>query len=65
MLLRFFWSLGVWIIATLVLYLAGGLLAQVTQETVASIGTFLRDNAGLIGFLCGLVYFFFGSQLRR
>lgn len=65
MIIRFFWALGVWIIVALALYIVGGLLTSIAQETVAQIGAFLRDNAGIIGFLCGLVYFFFGNQLRR
>jgi hypothetical protein len=64
MLLRVLWSLGVWVIATIVCLLLGALLATVGEETVSSIGAFLKSNAGLIGFLCGLVYFFFGSRFH-
>lgn len=54
-------ALAVWIITTLALVLLGGLLIALGQQVTTVVGEFLKDNSLLIGFLCGIVYFFFGS----
>jgi hypothetical protein len=53
-------ALAVWIVVTLVLVLLGGLLITVGQQVTTVVGAFLKDNSLLIGFLCAVVYFFFG-----
>lgn len=65
MLKRIAWSVGVWVIVALALWLLGGLLLHVAEPTTHAIGGFLKAQAGLIGFLCGLVYFFFGDHTVR
>lgn len=65
MLLRILYAIIVWVVAAIVLWLLGGLLLHVTEPTTHAIGGFLKAQAGLIGFLCGLVYFFFGDHTVR
>lgn len=68
MLVKALYAVVVWVVVAILLYLFGGLLMAVTEPTTHAIGAFLREHAGLIGFLCGLAYFFFGTRqpgLRR
>ena len=58
MLWRILTSLGVWAIIWIALALIG--TALISAGSV-SIGTFLVGSASIIGFLFGLMYFFFGS----
>lgn len=50
----------VWVIAALVVAFAGTLLKTVDADQIKTLGEFLVTNAGLIGFLCGAVYFVWG-----
>ena len=60
MLWRILTSVGVWIITTLVAVLLGAFLVTLGQDVTSKIGQFLSANSMIIGFLVGLVYFFFG-----
>lgn len=62
MLLRALWALGVLVITVIVCLLLGALLLTINQETIQSIGNFLKQYAGLIGILAALLYFFFGYR---
>lgn len=55
-------SVIVWLVAAIVVYLLGLLIASFTPAGMVQAGHVLQDNCGLIGLVCGLVYFFFGSS---
>jgi hypothetical protein len=65
MLLRILYAIIVWVVVTIVLWLLGGLLQAVLEPTTRAIGNFLRGSAGLIGFLCAIVWYFFGPGSVR
>lgn len=60
MLIRFILSLVVWLVVAVILELVGSLLGGTT-------GAWLQNNNVLIGFLAGVIYFFFGEgyPIRR
>ena len=60
---KFLLALVVWVVVAIICYLVGGLVA--TIDPVTELGAFLRDHAGLLGFLAGVVYFFFGGDKVR
>jgi len=62
MLLKLLFSLGVWIIVSVVLYLIGGLMLTIVQPPVTQIGAFLKDNSLLIGFVAAVVYLIWGYR---
>lgn len=53
-------ALAVWIVVTLILVLLGSLLVTLGQDVTNRVGLFIKDNSLVIGFLAGLLYFFFG-----
>lgn len=55
MLWKFILAVVVWIVVAIVLEIVGDLLG-------GNIGDWLASNNVLIGFLCGVLYFFFGSD---
>lgn len=65
MIYKAFVALGVWIIVTLLLGLFGSLLITVSSDITVKIGTFLKDNDIILGFVAGLLYFFFGAMLPK
>lgn len=58
-------ALLVLVAAAVVCLLLGGLLQTIQEATANSIGAFLKGNAGLIGFLCGIVWFIWGPYPTR
>ena len=61
MLWRIFTSVGVWIITTLVAVLLGAFLATLGQEVTNKFAQFLTANSMILGFVVGLIWFFFGN----
>jgi len=53
-------SVVVGVVTALVLALLGTLLATVDQETIRSLGSFLKGYSFLFGLLAGVWYFFTG-----
>lgn len=51
----------IWVAAALLIGFIGTLLITVTQVQIQAVGTFLKENAGLIGFLFGAYYFIWGA----
>lgn len=62
---KFLAALVVWVIVGLVVAFVGTIIATVDQEQIKTLGAFLKDNAGLIGFLAGAAYFIWGSLPAR
>lgn len=58
-------SLVVWVVVALVVAFVGTLVATIDQVQVNTLGTFLKDNAGLLGFLAGVAYFIWGKLPGR
>lgn len=58
-------SLLIWVIVALVVAFVGSLVATVDQVQIKTLGIFLKENAGLIGFLAGAAYFIWGKLLAR
>lgn len=54
-------AIVVWIVVAIVVWLIGALLVASGVDTPTHIGNFLENAAGLIGFLCGIIYFFRGN----
>lgn len=52
----------VWIVVAIVCWLLGSLIAAMALPVLTGIGAFLSSNAGLMGFLVAIVYFFFGTS---
>lgn len=59
---KFLEALVVWLVVAVALWLLAQLLAVVNMEVTDSIATFLDRTNVVIGFLCGLWYFFFGPD---
>lgn len=61
---RFIIAVVVWIVVAIVVYLVGAAFAVLFPGILplATFGNYLKDYAGLVGFVCGLYYFFFGSK---
>jgi len=57
---KVFAAVLIWVAAALLIGFLGTLLVTVTQAQIQAVGTFLKDNAGLIGFLFGAWYFVWG-----
>jgi type III secretory pathway component EscS len=55
----------VWVVVAVVLGLLGSLIATVDQAQIKTLGEFLKDNAGLLGFLAGAAWFVWGSLPGR
>lgn len=53
-------ALVLWLVVAIVLELVGKALTS--GGDTSGFGGFLRENNVLIGFLCGVVYFFFGDE---
>lgn len=49
------------VIVTLACILVGGILITLTISIAVTIGSFLKDYAGVLGVLAGLWYFFAGG----
>jgi hypothetical protein len=62
MLQRILKAIIVWVVVAVVCWLIGSLITAMALPVLTGIGAFLSGNAGLIGFLCALVYFFFYSS---
>lgn len=58
-------SLVVWVIVALIVGFVGTLLDTVGQPQIDALGVFLKNNAGLIGFLAGAAYFVWGKLPGR
>lgn len=65
MLRKLLLALVVWLAVAIGLFLVGTLLLHVAEPTTRAIGGFLKQFAGLIGFLCALVWYFFGDNTLR
>lgn len=65
MLIRILYAIVVWVVVAIVLWLLGGVLQTIQEPTTHAIGNFLRGSAGLIGFLCAVVWYFFGPSNPR
>lgn len=55
----------VWVIVALVVAFIGTLITTVAQVQIQTLGRFLKDNSGLIGFLAGAAYFIWGTLPAR
>lgn len=62
MIRRIVLAIVVFIVVAIVVNLLGKLCLTITDPTVQAVGRFLSSSSGLIGFLAGLCYFFFGSR---
>lgn len=65
MLRRLILAVVVFIVVTLIVYLLGSLCLAISEATINSVGTFLHQSSGIIGFLAGICYFFFGNGTPR
>lgn len=63
MLSRIVLAVVVAVVVTLACILLGGILISLGVTIAVTIGTFLKDYAGVIGVLSGLWYFFAGGNL--
>lgn len=61
MVIRLVAAIVVWVLAALLLGFIGGLLGTVDQTQINAVGDFLKDNAGLLGFLAGAWFFLWGT----
>jgi hypothetical protein len=57
-------SVVVWIVVAIIVWLVGAAFAALFPGILplANFGGFLKTYAGLIGFVSGIIYFFFGSK---
>lgn len=60
---KFILSLVVWLVVAIIVWLLGGLVNTVDNTTAHNLGQFLKDSSGLVGFLFGVWYFFWGPDL--
>lgn len=50
----------VWVLAALLIAFVGGLLLTVASPQIKVVGSFFKENAGLLGFLAGAWFYFWG-----
>lgn len=62
MLLHLLFTLSVWIVISVALYLIGGFMLSIAQMSINLIGGFLKDNSILIGFVGAIVYLIWGYR---
>lgn len=58
-------ALIIWVLVSLIVNFVGTELVTVSSTQIVALGNFLKDSAGLIGFLAGACYFIWGSVPAR
>jgi hypothetical protein len=59
---RILYAILVAVIAAVITYIVGALLLALPGNFVQSLGAFFEDHCGLIGFIVGVLWFFFGTR---
>jgi uncharacterized Tic20 family protein len=55
----------VWVAVALLVAFVGSLIVTVDQEQIRALGTFLKENSGLLGFLAGAAFLIWGRLPAR
>ena len=64
MLSRLVLAVVVAVVVTLACILLGGILISLTVAVAVTVGTFLKNYAGVLGVIAGIWYFFAGGNLH-